>query len=341
MKINSTKVAQIAGVSRSTVSRVINNYSNVPLETREKILKVIEELGYIPNSSAQVLAGKKSRTIGLFIYGDNNDKSKILDNGLSFGYYLDFINRVLKESLKLDYQLLVDVINDNNFSKVESLYVNRDIIGGIFIGFKEGDENIQKIIKQHSPIVLVDYLSNPNCENKEVYYINTEDFNGAKEATEHLINLGKKRVIHISGDRCKLSGKEREKGYIEAMKKFGMTPMIYNGNYSDEKATEIIINLLEKNIEFDGVFCANDNMSYCVNNILKENGKDNIPIIGFDNLRNTIPLGLMSVAPDINSLAKTAVELLQNDKGEKQKVTFIKTTLIKGLKEYIKESYLD
>ena len=341
MKINSTKVAQIAGVSRSTVSRVINNYSNVPSETREKILKIIDELGYIPNTSAQVLAGKKSRTIGLFIYGDNNDKSKILDNGLSFGYYLDFINRVLKESLKLDYQLLVDVINDNNFSKVESLYVNRDIIGGIFIGFKEGDENIQKIIKQHSPIVLVDYLSNPNCENKEVYYINTEDFNGAKEATEHLINLGKKRVIHISGDRCKLSGKEREKGYIEATKKFGMTPMIYNGNYSDEKATEIIMNLLEKNIEFDGVFCANDNMSYCVNNVLKENGKENIPIIGFDNLRNTIPLGLMSVAPDINNLAKTAVELLQNDKGEKQKVTFIKTTLIKGLKEYIKESYLD
>lgn len=341
MNINSTKVAQIAGVSRSTVSRVINNYPNVPSETREKVLKIIDELGYIPNSSAQVLAGKKSRTIGLFIYGDNNDKSKILDNGLSFGYYLDFINRVLKEALKLDYQLLVDVINDNNFSKVESLYVNRDIIGGIFIGFKEGDENIQKIIKQHSPIVLVDYLLNPNCENKEVYYINTEDFKGAKEATEHLINLGKKRVIHISGDRCKLSGKEREKGYIEAMKKFGMTPMIYNGNYSDKKATEIIMNLLEKNIEFDGVFCANDNMSYCVNNVLKENGKENIPIIGFDNLRNTIPLGLMSVAPDINSLAKTAVELLQNDKGEKQKVTFIKTTLIKGLKEYIKESYLD
>ncbi|MGL4787427.1 MAG: hypothetical protein ACRC2Q_11175, partial [Cetobacterium sp.] len=62
----------------------------------------------------------------------------------------------------------------------------------------------------------------------------TEDFNGAKEATEHLIKLGKKRVIHISGDRCKLSGKERENGYLEAMKKFGIAPMFYNGNYSDE-----------------------------------------------------------------------------------------------------------
>lgn len=341
MKINSAKVAQIAGVSRSTVSRVVNNYSNVPSETREKILKIIEALGYVPNASARILAGKKSRTIGLFIYGDNSDKNMILDNGLSFGYYLDFINRVLKEVLKMDHQLLVDVINDNTFFKIEALYVNRDIIGGIFIGFKERDKNIQRIINRYSSIVLVDYLLNPNCSNNGVYYVNTENFKGAKEATEYLIKLGKKRVIHISGDRSKLSGKEREKGYIEAIKKFKMTPMVYNGDYSDEKATQIIRDLLEKKIEFDAIFCANDNMSYCVNNVLKENKKENVSIIGFDNLRNTIPLGLMSVASDINSLAKISVELLVNDKKEKQKVTFIKTTLIKGLEEYIKESYLN
>ena len=341
MKINSTKVAQLAGVSRSTVSRVINNYSNVPPETKEKVLKVIKELGYIPNSSAQVLAGKRSRTIGLFIYGDNNDKSKILDNGLSFGYYLDFINRVLKEALKLDYQLLVDVVNDDSFSKVESLYINRDIVGGVFIGFKEGEKNIEKIIKNYSPIVLVDYISNPKHDEKEVYYINTEDYKGAKKATEHLINLGKRKIIHISGDKNKLSGKERERGYVKAMESYGMAPMIYNGNYSDEKAVKIIEELLEKNIKFDGVFCANDNMSYCVNNILKEKDITDIPIVGFDNLRNTIPLGIMSVAPDINNLAKIAVELLVDDEKEKSKINFVKTTLIKGLDEYIKESYLD
>ncbi|WP_432205392.1 LacI family DNA-binding transcriptional regulator (plasmid) [Cetobacterium somerae] len=341
MKINSTKVAQLAGVSRSTVSRVINNYSNVPPETKEKVLRVIEELGYIPNSSAQVLAGKKSRTIGLFIYGDNNDKNKILDNGLSFGYYLDFINRVLKEALKNDYQLLVDVVNDNDFSKVVSLYSNRDIVGGIFIGFKEKEKNIVKIIEKFSPMVLIDYLLNPKCEKEGIYYINTQDFQGAKEATEHLINLGRKKILHIAGDKEKLSGKEREKGYLNAVNSLGVAPMIYNGDYSDEKAKQIINEILQKNVEFDGVFCANDNMSYCVNNALKEKGIENIPIVGFDNLRNTIPLGLMSVSPDINTLAKKAVELLVCDNLEKEKVSFVKTTLIKGLDEYIKESYLD
>lgn len=341
MKINSTKVAQLAGVSRSTVSRVINNYLNVPPETKEIVLKAIKELGYIPNSSAQVLAGKKSKTIGLFIYGDNSDKNRILDNGLSFGYYLDFINRALKESLKLEYQLLVDVINDDSFHKVESLYINRSIVGGIFIGFKEDDKNLENLLKKFSPLVLIDYTLKPKCLNDGVYYINTEDFTGAFTATRHLIELGKRKIIHISGDKEKISGKERERGYLEAVQNFGIAPMIYNGNYSDEKATEIVKNILKEKIEFDAVFCANDNMSYCVNRILKENGIDTVSIVGFDNLRNTIPLGIMSVAPDINSLAKMAVELLINVEKDKTKINFVKTRLIKSLEEYIKESYLD
>ncbi|MGL4673199.1 LacI family DNA-binding transcriptional regulator [Cetobacterium sp.] len=341
MKINSTKVAQLAGVSRSTVSRVINNYSNVPPETKEIVLKAIKELGYIPNSSAQVLAGKKSKTIGLFIYGDNSNKNRILDNGLSFGYYLDFINRALKESLKLEYQLLVDVINDDSFHKVESLYINRSIVGGIFIGFKEDDKNLENLLKKFSPLVLIDYTLKPKCLNDGVYYINTEDFTGALTATRHLIELGKRKIIHISGDKEKISGKERERGYLEAVQNFGIAPMIYNGNYSDEKATEIVKNILKEKIEFDAVFCANDNMSYCVNRILKENGIDTVSIVGFDNLRNTIPLGIMSVAPDINSLAKMAVELLINVEKDKTKINFVKTRLIKSLEEYIKESYLD
>ena len=341
MKINSTKVAQLAGVSRSTVSRVINNYSNVPPETKEIVLRAIKELGYIPNSSAQVLAGKKSKTIGLFIYGDNSDKNRILDNGLSFGYYLDFINRVLKESLKLEYQLLVDVINDDTFHKIESLYMNRSIVGGVFIGFKDGDKNIENILQKFSPMVLVDYTSNPISSNNEVYYINTDDFTGALLATNHLLEIGKRKIVHISGDKEKLSGKEREKGYLEAVKSFGISPIVYNGDYSDEKAREIMKSILDKDVQFDAVFCANDNMSYCVDEILKEREIKGIPIVGFDNLRNTIPLGIMSVAPDINSLAKLAVELLVVENSEKNRLNFVKTRLIKSLNEYIKESYLD
>ena len=68
MKIDSIKIAEIAGVSRSTVSRVLNNHPNVSKKNREKILKIIDEYNYIPHLNAQTLAGKKNKVIGIFIY---------------------------------------------------------------------------------------------------------------------------------------------------------------------------------------------------------------------------------------------------------------------------------
>lgn len=83
--MNSSDIAKIAGVSRSTVSRVINNYPNVPEETREKVLRIIEEYDYVPHASARMLAGSKNRVIGLFIvdmvertYGLKNRITKVL-----------------------------------------------------------------------------------------------------------------------------------------------------------------------------------------------------------------------------------------------------------------------
>ncbi|MBC2851955.1 LacI family DNA-binding transcriptional regulator [Cetobacterium sp. 8H] len=341
MKINSSKVAELAGVSRSTVSRVINNYSNVPEETKEKIMKVIKELGYIPNTNAQVLAGKTNKTIGLFVYGDNSEKRNILDSGLTFGYYLDLINRVLKESLKLEHQLLVDVVNDDSYSKIDSLFINRNIVGAIFIGFKGEDEKLEKLIQKGYLSVLVDYTLNPKVEAENIFYINTEDYEGAKLATDHLIELGKKNIIHISGNTEKLSSKERERGYLEAMNSAQLKPLIYNGNYNQLLAYDEINRILEEKVEFDAVFSANDNMSYGVLKALKEKNIIDIPIVGFDNLRNTIPLGIMSIAPDINKLAKEAVQSLIFQEKEKEKMKFIKTKLIKDLNEYLKESYLE
>ena len=339
MKVDSVKVAEIAGVSRSTVSRVVNNYSNVPEETRLKVLKVIDELGYIPNTSAQVLAGKKSKTIGLFIYGDNNDKTKILDSGLSFGYYLDLINRVLKESLKYEYQLLVDVLNDSDFYKIESAFKNRSIAGSIMVGFKEGDKKLESLLKKYSPQVLVDYSKEQKYFDKDIFYINTKDFEGAKEATKHLISLGKKDILHISGDSTKLSGKERENGYVAAMIENSLEPRVFKGEYSDITTKSVIENILNENVKFDAIFSANDNMAYVIKDALDNRNLKDIEIIGFDNLRNTIPLGIMSVSPDLNGLAKKAVSFLLGDFDEK--IEIVETNLIRDIDEYLKESRLN
>ena len=102
--INSIEVARLAGVSRSTVSRVINNYANVPNETREKVMKVIQQYNYFPNVSAQVLAGKRARTIGLFLIAPGHVSSDILTNML--------IVSVIEHASACGYYVLTHIIRD-------------------------------------------------------------------------------------------------------------------------------------------------------------------------------------------------------------------------------------
>ena len=93
--MNSNEIAKLAGVSRSTVSRVINNYPNVPEETRKKVLKVIDEYDYVPHASARMLAGVKNRIIGLFII-DMAERSGGIKNRITRSpYYLEFTSSVI------------------------------------------------------------------------------------------------------------------------------------------------------------------------------------------------------------------------------------------------------
>ena len=99
------EIARLAGVSRSTVSRVINNYSNVPPETRDKVMRMIEQYHYVPNASAQVLAGKRTRTIGLFMIEAGHVASDILTNML--------IASVIENASSLGYYVLTHIIRDS------------------------------------------------------------------------------------------------------------------------------------------------------------------------------------------------------------------------------------
>src|SRR5690554_3710481 len=91
--MKSDDIAKLAGVSRSTVSRVINNYPDIPQKTRDKVLKIIEEYQYEPNTSARVLAGKGTNTIGLFVVSlvENNNMNRIYQNN----YFAPFVEAVI------------------------------------------------------------------------------------------------------------------------------------------------------------------------------------------------------------------------------------------------------
>ncbi|MBE3095028.1 MAG: LacI family DNA-binding transcriptional regulator, partial [Actinobacteria bacterium] len=151
----SKDVAKLAGVSRSTVSRVVNNYSNVSVEAKEKVTKIIEKYGYVPHGPARTLAGKHNTIIGVFITNVNlgNEKFSVFHNA----YYSPFTAAIIDYADELGYNALVSITNNNSdFKKIRDLFYNRTLSGGIFIGAYNDLPEIYNLIKSGYKLVIID-----------------------------------------------------------------------------------------------------------------------------------------------------------------------------------------
>ncbi|MDY4005420.1 MAG: LacI family DNA-binding transcriptional regulator, partial [Fusobacterium varium] len=197
-KINSKIIAQLAGVSRSTVSRVINNYPDISPETKEKVLKVIEENGYYPNLSAKKLAGKKSGIIGLFVYtgkSSTNEKNyKKISESL---YYSELISKIIDAAENLGYLVLVSYINKKG-TTWEKIFANGIIDGALVISGGKKFKEIENLINSKNKIVLLDYEK--NVSNTTVSAINPNHFEGGYKATQYLIENGHRNILHLTGE---------------------------------------------------------------------------------------------------------------------------------------------
>lgn len=334
MKINSTEVARKAGVSRSTVSRVINNNPSVVESTRQKVLKVIEELNYTPNTNAQTLAGKKSSVIGLFIVESNYPTS------LNLEYFMNFVSKLSEEVFKKRYQLLLDVVfNQETEIRVRSLFQNGNISSGIFIGSPMNNRFIDNLIKSENKIVLIDYSTNARLIRPNVTLINTNDLSAARDITAELLTMGCRKILHIAGNLEKLPGVQRLKGYKQAIKRAGLQlqeELIYYGNFTEQAGYDAVKHCLKNGITFDSVFGANDLMARGAKAAIEDLKLDTVPIWGFDNLQGSVPIGIMSADPCLKDSAIKAVKSLLYPSAESRKVQYTSARMIRNVDDYIK-----
>ena len=333
MKINSTEVAKKAGVSRSTVSRVINNNPNVVESTREKVLKVIEELNYTPNTNAQTLAGKKSSVIGLFIVESTYPTS------LNLEYFMNFVSKLSEEVFKRGYQLLLDVVyNQVTEIRVKSLFLNGNISCGIFIGSPMNNRFIDNLIQSENKIVLIDYSTNSKLIRDNVSLINTDDLRAASQITSELLDMGCTRILHIAGNQNKLPGVQRLKGYKQAINKSGQplnSELIYYGDFTERTGYEAVIHCISNKIKFDSIFGANDLMARGAKTALEDNNLPLVPIWGFDNLHGSVPIGILSADPCLKESAKKAVKSLLTPSEENRKVQYTTARMIRNVDDYL------
>lgn len=294
-------VAKKAGVSISTVSRVlspqINDYMRE--ETRGKVLGAIKELDYRPDIRAQSLRGRGTRIIGL-----------VMPDALN-PFYQELAYVLEEVCYREKYGLLV--CSSKNSITRELTYIDlleRQKVDGIIIstvGLKE--IKLNNLVKRGIPIVLMDR----DVPGADIPVMFTNNYLGGCQATQHLIDLGHKKIACIAGSMRTLSSINRLKGYCDTLRKNGLEvdkKLIREGKLIYEDGYKLMKELARKSGDgFTAVFCLNDLVALGAMRAVQEDSK-NIPsdysIVGFDNI------SLSSVSnPPLTTIAQPIKEIVQ------------------------------
>ena len=324
--MNSKKLAEITGFSRSTISKVVNGYSDISEETRRIVLEAIEKYKYFPNKSAQKLAGKTSRIIGLLVYtgkSSNDDKKhKKIEESL---YYSELISKIVDAAETRGYFVLVSYI-DKNGATWEEIFSNGVIDGAIVITGGKGYKEIELLVKSGNNIVLLDYEK--DIENTNAITINPSHFNGGYIATDHLIKNGHKKILHLTGELRRKTSIERARGYKRCLEDYGIKEShIIPGKFSQESAFKIIDLYIQKHKKFDytGIFAGNDYIAFGAIEALKKHGikvPEDVSIVGYDNMElcNYSSPKITSINHlDLNIAEKAIDNLIKMISGRKKK----------------------
>lgn len=307
MKMSIKKLANLANVSATTVSLVLNNKPSRISESKKAEIKELAQLyDYEPNFSARNLVMKQSKTIGLLIPDIENLffsalAKKVEDELRQKGYSLIFVNS--NDDYKQDLSLIKNLVNRG----VDGLLLT---VANDSMKHKSSYETLLKRI--NTPFVMVDRtIGNPN--HPQVYFDNRL---GGFIATQYLIDKGYKKIACLTAKDKSLNGIYRYEGYVKALEKAGLSidqSIVFSGDYRFQSGYEIADKLILENC--DALFAGNDLMAYGVIKRLRELGKNvpkDIEIVGYDNLEFSRMLGfeLPSVEQSISDLGKKSVELL-------------------------------
>lgn len=302
-------VAKRAGVSVSTVSRALNNYSDISEDTRESIKKIAEDMGYKPNIVAKSLSSSRSFRLGMLVE-DYEAGGKL--NPLVFEVLMEFKNAASRQGYEI---VLLSTTSDMQRSqKLSRLFAEKQLDGAFIMGLKMTDEYYKELSTIKYPCILQDiYIQNPM-----VGCIGVDNIKGAFMAVEHLIKLGHKRIGFINGHKNAFVSYERLDGYYLALNRHGIpidNSIIADGGFDDKIAEAAAEKLVKKHGDLTAIFCASDLMAIGAVNALNNLGytvPDDISIVGFDDIYITrfFTPKLTTIRQDRGKIGETAANIL-------------------------------
>ncbi|MCG9479437.1 MAG: LacI family transcriptional regulator [Actinomycetia bacterium] len=310
-RINIKTVAQKAGVSTATVSRVMHKYPGVKEETRKRVLRVASQLNYEINAVASSLRSKKTNILGI-----------IVGNVLS-QFYSTLAKAVEDVAINEGYSLILCNGDDNPQKELKYLKILKSnrVDGIILTPTGKNAEYIRMLKKSGIQVVLVDRLI-PGLENDAVLVDNEQ---GSYRAVKYLISRGYERIAIINGYPDRTTGAERLEGYIRALteaKKIINNSLIKTGDFKKRSGINLTTELLEDSPGPDAIFITNLDMTLGSVLAIKQKGlkiPEDIGILGFDNPDWTqiADPPITTVNQPVYSMGNTAAELIIKKIGQK------------------------
>lgn len=296
-------VARQAGVSPATVSRVINGTTPVAADKRERVLRAIEEMGFVPNEVARSLFKKSSKTIGVIIPSIRNPY---------FTQLADVIDAAAKER---GYRIvLYNVHHDLDQERAALQMLAAANADGVIVA--SNNEALQEeLVNYQMPVVVVDALFQTRQVNAYLY---CDYYQGGRLAAEHLTACGCRNLVCIRGVQGLYTAQARYEGYRDYCREHGLTEQVVECDYDFEAGLSMTEKLLERFPQVDGIVACNDMVAISVYKILHKRNiavPDQIQLVGFDDihLASLISPELTTIHQPIDAMGRRAVEVILNE----------------------------
>jgi LacI family transcriptional regulator len=271
-------IAQLAGVSPATVSRVINRRPDVDRQTRERVLRVIAEKGYVPSITAAGLAGGRNRLIGMLLPLFTWPILADLVRGIS---------EILKQT---SYELVLYTYDDEDLTRDRRAIINHllatQLTAGLLAVFPgQLADQLTELYQQGVPVVTID-----DQREHVTPWVRADNVTGAHEAVRHLIRLGHRRIAHIRGPQEYLASHDRHRGYLLALREAGITPdddLALEGDFLSPSGYACAQRLFDLPPEKrpSAIFASADQMAYGVLRAAEERNLSvprDVALVGFD-----------------------------------------------------------
>ncbi len=274
-------IARELGLSLTTVSRALNNYSDVSPKTKKLVIETAKRLGYIPNLSARGLALRKNHLVSLFYYD-------YVNSGPYQPFTFEVVAGIRKffSNTKYDLIMIPETRRGRKSQSLKSICYSRGVDGLIILGILTDDPYIEELKADFIPTVFLDYP----LLSKKVSYVESDNIKGCMLAIDYLVSQGHRRIAFINGHELAAVSSVRLKGYMEGLKKHNIEfdPEITEiGDYTERSGYFAARNLFLKEKNITAIFAASDLMAIGAIRGLNDIGlkvPDDVAVVGYDDI---------------------------------------------------------